>query len=118
VWETKITVDGIPGQIEQSLDHPSAGEDLAIVLGAGDYKCHRHTLGISADACYADTLQVVDDTGIGSLPVLMGADPSARPVTVTPQRHDELTLLRRTTGQRPGTRTRNRLVSAEVPTAS
>jgi hypothetical protein len=41
-------------------------------------------------------------SGIESLPDLMGADPPARPVAVAPHRHDELTLLRRTAGQRPG----------------
>ena len=54
---TKMAVCGVPGQIEQHLDHPSTGEHLAVVLDSGTYKCHRHTIGTWSDSSYADTAQ-------------------------------------------------------------
>ena len=53
VQGTEITVGGVPGQVEQYLDHPSAGEHLAVVLDAGRCKCHRHTLGTGTDTRHA-----------------------------------------------------------------
>ena len=57
VQGAKITVGGVPGEIEQYLDHPSAGEHLAVVLDARGCKCHSHTLGTGTDGRYVDTAQ-------------------------------------------------------------
>jgi hypothetical protein len=57
VQGTKIAVRGIPGQIEQYLDHPSAGEHRTVVLDVRGYKCHEHTLKTGSDSRHADTTE-------------------------------------------------------------
>src|SRR5438876_10368560 len=55
---TKIAVRGVPGQIEQYIDHPPAGEHLAVVLDAGSYKCHGYTLETGYDNRRSDATEL------------------------------------------------------------
>jgi hypothetical protein len=68
----KIAISGVPGQVEQYLDHPSAGEHLAVVLAAGGCNCHRYTLETSTYDGYADTAQGVHDNFVLRTPTGCG----------------------------------------------